>query len=237
VRTSERRQLKQDKFAETTKETLSWAVAHRKKLVAGIIVVVVVVVAVAAGLWVWNYRSQQANTALGRALTVYNAPIVPVGTAVPSGMVVFNSAQERARAARTELQKVANQYSSTTAGHMAEYLAAVSAINMGDLKVGEQELKSLADSSNADISSLAKLSLAGVYRATNRNNDALQIYKSLVEHPTGTVSKATAQLELASLYDATNQKSEAGKLYSEIMKDDPRSFAAGVANQKLSSPK
>jgi len=106
---------------------------------------------------------------------------------------------------------------------------------MGDLKTGEPELKKVADSGDADMSALAKLALAGVYRATNRNNEALEIYKSLVDHPTASVAKATAQLELASLYEATNQKSEAGKLYSQIMKDDPRSFAASVANQRLST--
>jgi predicted negative regulator of RcsB-dependent stress response len=237
VRTYERHQLKQDKFAATTKETISWAVEHRTKLVAACIVVAVVVIVVAGGTWIWSYRNQQANSAFGKALSIYNAPLVTGGNPAPSELVSFPSSKERARVAHNEFQKVADQYGMTKAGKTARYMAAVTALEMGDSKAGEQELRAVADSGDKDLASLAKLALAGVYRDTNRNSEALQIYKDLIEHPTASVSKATAQLQLASLYEATNQSSEAGKLYSEIMKDDPRSYAASVANQHLSAMK
>ncbi len=237
MRTSERRQLKQDRFAETTKETISWAVEHRAVLVTSLIAAAVVVAIGLGSWWYWNTRNQQANMALGKAMETYNAPLRPASTPAPSEMVTFTSAQERARVAHNEFQKVADQYGHTSSGKIARYMAGITAIDAGDTKGGEQELKEVADTGNNDISALAKLALAGVYRNTGRDKDAVELYKSLMAKPAPSVSKATAQLALASLYEATNQGTEANKLYAEILKQEPRSAAAGIANEKMQAAK
>jgi predicted negative regulator of RcsB-dependent stress response len=152
-------------------------------------------------------------------------------------MESFTSGAERARAAHSQFQKVADQYGWTNAGRIALYMSGVTALDMGDAKAAEQDLKSVADGRDADLASLAKLALAGLYRDGGHTAEAQKLYQELIDHPTNSVTKATAQLQLASLYANNNQSSEAGKLYSEIMKDDPRSAAAGIANQRLSSAK
>jgi predicted negative regulator of RcsB-dependent stress response len=234
VRTSERHQLKQDKFAETITGKLSWVLENRSRVIAASIAAGIVLIAIAGATWFWNYRNQKANDALGAAMDIYAAPIRPAGTPAPAEMTTYTSSQDRARAAYNKFHEVASQYGLTKAGKMARYMGAASALDMGDTQTAEKELKDVADSGNKDLAALAKLSLAGLYRGSNRTSDALQLYKQLIDHPTGSVSKATAQLELASLYESTNQNGEAGKLYSEILKADPRSAAAALANERLS---
>lgn len=234
MRTYERHQLKQDKFAESVTGKISWVMEHRSRVIAASILAALVLFAAIGAAWLWNYRNDKANVALGDAMKTYDAAVVPAGTPTEPGTPTFTSSQARARAAYDKFHSVASQYGLTKAGQMAKYMAATSAINMGDLKTAESELKTVADSGNKDLASLAKLALAGLYRDQQRSSDALQLYKQLVDKPTDSVSKATAQLALAALYESTNQRAEAGKLYSEIMKNDPRSAAASIANQHLS---
>ncbi|MFB3918213.1 MAG: tetratricopeptide repeat protein [Terriglobales bacterium] len=228
MRAYTRHQLKQDAFAETVKEQVSWVVVHRKKLVtAGIIVGVALVAAL--GAWAYlNHRNQQAGTALGLAMTVYQAPIVPPGTPAQPEIRTFDSAAERARAAHAEFQKVADEYSHTKSGEIARYFAALTATDMGDTMAGEKELKQVASSANSDLASLAKLALANRYRDANRIQDAIPLYKELIDNPTRTVAKGTVQLELASAYEISNQKLEAAKIYEQIMKEDANSPAARI---------
>jgi predicted negative regulator of RcsB-dependent stress response len=237
VRTYERHQLKQDSFAARTGETLSWAVQHRNKLTAGIVIAVVVLVAVIAGFWISNHRNEEANLQLGKAMQTYSALVLPPNVPPEPGMVSFTSAAEKSRAAHAEFQKIADQYGWTRAGKIARYMAALTAQDLGDTKAAEEGLQSIAGSGDADLSSLAKLALAGLYRDTHRTEQAQQLYKELIDRPTNAVTKATAQLRLAALYESNNQASEAAKLYSEVMKDDPRSAAASLANQQLSKAK
>lgn len=233
MRTYERHQLKQDRFAATTRETISWAVEHRTKLITGLVVVAVVLVAVIGGAYLWNYRSQQANVALGSAMQTYNADIRPANVPAPPNIVTFTSAKDRARAAHDEFQKVADQYGHTKSGQIARYMAGITLVDLGDLPAAEKELKAVADSGNEDLASLAKLALAGAYRNTNRDKDALALYKDLVDHPTRSVSKSEAELELGSFYEGTNQGTEAVKMYEDILKTDSGSAAAQLASQRM----
>jgi predicted negative regulator of RcsB-dependent stress response len=239
VRTSERRQLKQDKFAQTTGEIISEAVAHSRSLIiTAVITAIMLALALGSG-WYWNYRNQQANLALGKAMDSYNAPLRPPDTPAQEDTTApsFPSALERARTARQQFQQIARKYGFTKSGQAARYMAALTAIDMGDSMAGEQELKQVADSRNHDMAALAKLALAGVYTNSNRSKEALQLYQYLVSHPTDSVSKEMAELELASLYTASNQAAEATKVYNQLIKDNPKGAAASIAQQRLQAMK
>jgi len=72
-----RQQLKQDKFAETAKDTVSWAVEHQRKLATASIAALVALVIVAGGWIYYNQRDQAAGTEIGAALRIYTAPLRP----------------------------------------------------------------------------------------------------------------------------------------------------------------
>jgi predicted negative regulator of RcsB-dependent stress response len=236
VRTETRRQLKHDSFTDTAVETYSWAVDHRNKVIYTALAIAVVLALVIGGWSYVGYREQRASRALAAAMDMYNAPVRPANVPAPADMLSYSSSQERARAAHAELQKVADQYSHTNSGRVARYFAALTAKDLNDISGAEKDLKDVAGSGDEDLASVAKLALAGLYRDSNKDQQAIDIYKQLIDHPTHSVSKNTAQLQLAELYQA-KQPQEAAKLYEQVRKDDPQSVAAEIAARNLGSLK
>lgn len=236
MRTTERHQLKHDKFAETAAETYSWAVEHRSKLIYGAIIIAAVLVVVLGSMAYMNRRDQQASNALGKAMDIYDAPLRPASMPEQPGLLTFTSAVDRAKAAHAEFAKIAGEYSSTKSGKVARYFSGLTAKDMGDTAAAEKELKQVADSGDQDLASLAKLALAGLYRDTNKEQQAIDLYKQLIDRPTRAVAKSTAQLQLAEMYQA-KQPQEAAKLYEQIRKDDPQGIAAEIAARNMAGAK
>jgi predicted negative regulator of RcsB-dependent stress response len=230
-----RQQLKQDKFAETAKETVSWAVEHQKSLVTGAIAGITAV-AILAGGWVYyNQRDQAASVEISNALRVYNSPLRPASA--PAGdSTSFASAKERAEAARKAFQQVEGKYRHTRAAEFARYFVGVTSLDAGDTATAEEVLKQVSDSHNQDLSALGKFALASVYRGEKKDADAIKLYQELAAHPASTVPKTTAQLELASLYQQ-KQPDAAAKIYQQIQKDEPNTPAAQTATTRLASLK
>ena len=237
MRSYTRHQLKQDSFRTSTTETISWAVEHRSKVTAAV-VAVVVLLAVIIGGWAYvNYRDQQGRSELAGAIQKYDAPIRPAGTPATPDMLSFGSIQERAKAANADFTRIAGKYSFTQSGRVARYFAGVTLHDMGDNAGAEKDLKEVADSRYKEIASLAKLALASIYHDTNRDPQAIEIYKQLADHPTVSVGKSTAQFLLASLYEEVHQPDEARKLYQQMQKEGPSSPAAQMAAQRLQALK
>jgi tetratricopeptide (TPR) repeat protein len=232
VRSYERHQLKQDRFAATTAETLTWASEHRRKIVNTAIIAGIAVLLIGGIFWYLRYRESQAKAALASAMDTYNTPVRPAGTPADSHMKSFASEQERAKAAVDAFRPVADKYPHSRSGQMARYFLGLSEQDLGNNAEAEKQLKEAADSRNDDVSSLSKFALASLYRSTQRPADAIKIYKELADHPTDVVPKNSVQLELADLYENTQQTQEANKLYDQIAKGDPRSLAAQIAASK-----
>lgn len=228
-----RQELKHDKFAETAAEAVHWTVEHRQKLIYAAMAAAVVLALLVGGLWYQSYRAKQASIALGDALNIYNAPIVPAGQADPQ-ITTFPTIQERANAAKKALYEVESKYGSTASGKYAGYLAAVCEQQLGNAKVAEERFKKSVDSGNEDTAALARFALAAVYRDTNRVADAVNIYKQLIDKPASTVPKTVAQMGLADTYLA-QQPEEAKKIYQQVMKENPQTATAEIAQAKLAS--
>jgi tetratricopeptide (TPR) repeat protein len=81
------------------------------------------------------------------------------------------------------------------------------------------------------------LALASVYRTENKDAQAVDLYKQLIDKPTIVVSKATAQLELAGFYESRQKPDEAKKIYDQVAKDNPSSEAASLAQRRAAALK
>ena len=237
MRSYTRHQLKQDSFRTSTTETISWAVEHQSKLIAAGIVIAVVVAAVLGGWWYVDYRDQQAQRQLAQAIEKFNAPVRPAGTPAAPDMLSFASAQERAKVTNAEFTRIADKYSFTESGRVARYFAGITLHDMGDNAGAEKDLKDVADGRYKEIASLAKVALAGIYHDTNRDPEAIALYKDLADHPTASVGKSTAQFLLASLYEESHQPDQARALYQQMQKESPASPVAQLASQKLQALK
>jgi tetratricopeptide (TPR) repeat protein len=232
-----RRQLKEDKFAQTAQGAAVWATGHRQTVLwtAGLALMAVLLT---AGVIAWRSRqSEQANTELSAAMRTMDAQIVPAGApATPDSGPTFTSIADRDKAAQKQFKAIADKYSTVSPGRIARYMSGIALLQAGDKAGAEQELKEAANFSDKDVAALAKMALASLYRGSNRAPEAIAIYKDLSEHPTVTVSKSQAQLELAEMYE-TSDPQQAILIYQQLQKEDPRSAAAQVAGQKLTKSK
>ena len=237
MRAETRHQLKQDRFSKATiqvaEQTVHWTVEHKGKLIAGAVVVLVVAAAVLGSWYYLEKQDEKASVDFTKAVQTLNASLRAPGTPAQPDFPSFTSANERATAAHKQFQAIVNAYPHTHAADFARYFLGVSSSQMGDNAAAERELKPVTEFHNAELSSLAKLALASVYRNSNRTKDAIDLYKQLIQDPTRAVGKSAAQVQLAETYQAAGMNSEAKKLYEQIQKDAPQSEAAQLASAKL----
>ncbi|HJT68764.1 MAG TPA: tetratricopeptide repeat protein [Terriglobales bacterium] len=237
MRAEVRHQLKQDKFSKTTlqvaEKTVDWSAEHKSTLIVAGIVLAAIIAAVLGGWYYLQQQDEKASVQFGKAIQVMDEPVRAAGAPAQPDLPSFASANERATEAHKQFQAIVNQYPHTHVADFSKYFLGVTSAELGDNAAAERQLKEVAGYRNRDLSSLAKLALAGVYRNTKRTNDAVELYKQLMDKPSQTVSKAQAQVELAETYQAAGMTADAKKQYEQIQKDNPQSAAAQVASAKL----
>jgi len=241
VRAETRHQLKQDRFSKVTFEAAGnaahWSVEHQSKLIAAVIAVIVLG-AIAFGGWYYvNTQDEKASAEFSTAVRTWETPVRPAGVPPQPGSDSFASAQERATAARKQFQAIVDKYPRTHTADMARYFVGLASAQLGDNAAAEGSLQGAAHSSNADLAALGKFALASVYRAENKDAQAIDLYKQLMDKPTLVVSKATAQLELASFYESRQKPDEAKKIYEQVQKENPSTEAASLAQRRVAALK
>ncbi len=238
MRAETRHQLKEDRFSKATlqaaEKTVDWTVEHKSKLIVAAVVVLVAAAIVLGGWYYLNTQNDKASAEFSAATRTMQAPVRPAGMPPQEGFQSFASTQERAAEARKQFQTILDKYPHTHAATMARYFVGLTSFQMGDNATAERDLQEVAKSSKKEIAALAKLALASVYRAENKDVQAVELYQQLMDKPTITVSKVSAQLELADFYENRNKPDEAKRIYEQIAKENPASEAASVAQQRAS---
>jgi tetratricopeptide (TPR) repeat protein len=233
VDTQTRHALKQDGFAQATASSFSWLSDHSSSVVRWVIGSVVLVVVVAGSLVFWKVRSGAADRALGAALDTYVAPLAEPG--VPSGNGIFSTAADRSKAANQQFTSVAQQYGWLPEGAKAHYFAGITDQELGQTGSAESELKTAAGAWDSNVANLAKLALAGVYRQTARDAQAIDLYNALVTKPSETVSASAAQLDLADLYAAEGKQDQARAIWAKVKDADKEGASGAIAAEKLAA--
>ena len=231
--TQTRHALKKDSFADAAASSVSWLSGHRSGVVRWVVSAVVLVALVAGGLVYWNLRSSAANSALGAALDVYNAPLAQPGAPYEQG--VYSAASDRSKEANREFVAIAGDYGWLPAGAKAHYFAGVTYAELGQTASAETELKSASKAWNRDLANLAKLALAGIYHQTARDAQAIEVYNALAAKPSETVPASVAKLDLADLYSDQGNVDQARKLWAAVKDADKDGAAGSIAAQKLTS--
>ena len=241
MRAETRHQLKQDRFSKVTIEAAEtaahWTVEHQSKLIGGAIAVIGVA-AIALGGWYYvSTQDEKASGELSAAVRTFDEPVRPAGVPAEPGVDSFGSGDERATAARKQFQAIVDKYPHTHSADMARYFVGLTAAQLNDNAAAERELLQAAGSSNTDLAALGKFALAAVYRAENKDSQAVDLYKQLMAKPTAVVSEVTAQLELAAFYESRRKPDEAKKIYEQVQKDNPSTEAASLAQRRAAALK
>ncbi len=230
--TQTRHALKQDRFAVATVSGLDWLQTNRSNTIAAAVAVVIVVALIVIGAFVYNSRSAHAQGLFGQAMDIYGTPLAQPGQPAPPGETTYPTAAARAQAANPLFVQVADHYGWLKAGDNAEYFAGLTYLDMGQTAKAESELQKASNSHDSGLAALAKMALAGLYRQTGRDDQAVDLYRQVIKNPTLTVPASAAKLQLAGLYETTNP-AEAKKLYAEIKDQDKTTAAGQIATQKL----
>lgn len=206
-----RKELKTDKFALELGHTVDFFEEHRKEIARyGLIALGVVLVLLAA----YFYRRQQQSVrerALAQALQVLETPVGRPDT----GGLSFPTNEARDKEGAKRLTEVAGKYSGSKEGAMAEYTLGTMAADGGRLAEAEKRFKDVVATGDKNFASLAKLSLAQIYQATGRPNEAEPLLRSLYANPTIFVSKEQATMALAR-HLAKSKPEEARKLVEPL---------------------
>lgn len=231
--TQTRHALKGDKLAQTAASGVEWLSGHRSNVMRWVIAGAAILVLAVAAVIFFSVQSAAADKALGAALDTYTAVLVQPGVPLQQGE--YSSSADRTKAANQQFLAVAQKYGYLQQGVKAHYFAGVTDVEMGQNSQAETELKTAAGSWNRNLANLAKLALAGLYRKTNRDNEAIDIYNKLAGKPSDTVSTAVAQLNLADLYASTGKQQEARALWAKVKDADKDGAAGSIAAQKLTA--
>jgi tetratricopeptide (TPR) repeat protein len=225
--------LKHDQFIDTTQHGLEWASENRNTVIVAGSILVALLVIVIGGFVVYNNRSNSASVAFGGAMQEYQTPLAAPGQPVPPGVKTFPSVSERAKAANKLFMAAADKYSMMPDGKTARYFGGLTYIEAGNNAAAESTLKQVASGWNSELASLAKLSLANLYRQTSRDSQAIALYNELTAKPTTSVPAGLAQLQLAEMYEAQGKPEEAKKIYAKLKDKDEKGTVGMLAAQKL----
>jgi tetratricopeptide (TPR) repeat protein len=231
VDTQTRHALKNDKFAQAAADSANWVSGHRSGVMRWVIVGGVALVLTVGALVTWSIRSTAADTALGAAMDTFNAPLAQPG--LPVGNGVYATSADRSKAANSQFAAVAKDYGWLSQGTKARYLLGITYMDLGQNASAETELKAAGGAWDRNVANLAKLALAGLYRQTSRDAQAIEIYNALVAKPSETVTAGVAQLNLADLYVAEGKVDQARALWAKIKDADKEGAAGAIAAQKL----
>jgi len=241
VRAETRHQLKEDRFSKATlhaaEQTVHWTVEHQSKLlIVGIVVAVIALIGF-GGWYYMNSQDEKASIELGSATRVLEQQVRPAGVPAQPGFPSFASSQERATEARKQYQAIVDKYPHTRTADMARYFVGLTSSQLGDYAAAERNLQEVAKSSNKDLAALGKFALASVFRAQNKDVQAVDLYRQLIDKPTTTVNKITVQLELAQFYEGRQKPDEAKRIYDQVQKENPATEAASLAQQRATKLK
>jgi tetratricopeptide (TPR) repeat protein len=190
----------------------------------------------------WNRRSEAAaQTALGKAIETSQAQVSDTPAPAGSTAKVFKTDKERSEAAIAEFQKVVDTFSGAVE-EKAKYFIAVNRLKL-DRAAGIQELEPLSKSGD-EIGTLSKFALAQAKASDGKLDEAVTIYRELIELSNPILSKDTLNFELAQIYQKQGKTNEAADIYYNIAKtaseakglDDkpiPMSQTAREAKDKL----
>ncbi len=233
-----KRKLKQkDQFVALTTESIHWAEEHRRKTIIAAVSLVLVVLAAVGGYTFYQHRTNEAATAFGAAMQVYQTPLLNPAQPMPPGTKTFNTAKERAAAANTQFVQVAHQFGLTKSGKLAEYFAGLTYMDQGQNGPAEAAFKKTASSWDKGLAALGKSSLAQLDEQTGNYAAAIDLYNQLAKDNATTVPPSLAQLQLAELYQSQGKTEDARRIYAKIKDTDKDSTGKPGAASQIASEK
>jgi predicted negative regulator of RcsB-dependent stress response len=225
-----RKELKSDKFALEVQHSVEYVTQHRQQLIRwGGIGIAAVILIVAFFVYRTHERGIRQE-ALRQAMAVQNST-VGQSTGNPN-IITFPTEADREKATIQAFSDIANKYSGTEEGTLAQYFWGTNLADEGKYQEAQQHLQKVLDYGNDNFSSMAKLALAQVDASQGKLADGEKLIQSVIDHPTTLVSKDEATLALGQLLAPTDPQ-RARKLM-EPLRSSPRGAISRAAITAIS---
>jgi predicted negative regulator of RcsB-dependent stress response len=222
-------QLQHDQFTDAVSGAVGYAASHRQTFIRGGAALAIVLALCSGAYWYFSHQRSLRQEDLATALAVVDTPVGPANDNGRS----FPTEDARDAAALKALSGFVGKNAGSREGLIAQYYLGTLKARKNDTKGAEGDLSAVAHSSN-DCAPLAKIALAQLYMNQKKTAEAQALLRSIVNDPTGLVSKAQAQVLLAQLESSVNPK-EAKSALQAIDNTDRQRPAVSRAAEQLSS--
>jgi predicted negative regulator of RcsB-dependent stress response len=237
MKATERHQLKQNEFANTTARVVGSLQEHRSRV--GVFVIAgVLVVAIAGGFVYWRkVQADTAGAALGVAIATAQSPVAPASTLPGTSQAAgtFPSERARAEAAIAAFGDVATRYPGTASGTAATYQLASELLNAGQADQAEQHFKTVVDSGTVPYAAMARLGVAQAQEAAGKVDQAVATLTELAAIRDGLVPVDAVLMELGRTQQKAGKIVEARAAFKRVTDEFPSSTYLSEAQTKLAA--
>jgi tetratricopeptide (TPR) repeat protein len=229
-----RDELKRNELGEAVGAGVEYAGVHLRQIAIGVAAVVAVVLII-WGIFAWRAgRDGRANAALGRALTVANAPIVATGAEPDADEPSFASESARDQRARELFEALARDFGSTGAGSSARLWLAQLAARSGDAATARRHWQEYLDvESSGALAAAARRNLIHLDRAEGKGEALVAELSAALERGRDPLPPDALLWELAQTQSALGRDAEARAAYQKIVDEHPASPWLGDARREL----
>ncbi|HEX5718503.1 MAG TPA: tetratricopeptide repeat protein [Thermoanaerobaculia bacterium] len=183
-----------------------------------------------------NSQAEKANTALARAIEIYQAPIDPAAPK-PDDPLSPTFADEAARLARSKalFQELYDKYGSTVAGDIASvYLAQIAMAENQPERARELWNDFLDEHGDHLLAGETRVNLIRLDRNQGKGEEVAQTLTAMLDEAEPPLPMDVILNELAATQEQLGKKQEAVQSYQRIVDEFPQSPYAREASQKLS---
>jgi tetratricopeptide (TPR) repeat protein len=233
VKRKERHELKQNELLIMLQQLATWSAENRRFLRSGL-VIGVLAAAVAAGLYIYQHgRAQAAEALLAEGMRKYHGTIREntIVAAAEEG-TMFDSVDERYRAALETFQSVAQQYGGLGQAREARYYAALCQVGLGAIDDAQALLEEVVRKRGDLLYSLASQTLATVKSQKGDYSGAADIYRAMVDDPQDPLPKDQLLFSMAQQLEKGERLEEARQAYQRFLDEYPQSLLRAEAEQR-----
>jgi tetratricopeptide (TPR) repeat protein len=230
-----RKDIKRDEFANVVGRSVEYAESHSRGLLIGMVSLVVAIAAGSAAFWFLEHRGGQAESALSRAMKVYQAPIDAASPKPddPNTPSFPNEAVRRAKALKL-LTAVRSDYPHSNAADVAGLYLGEIAAQQGRLDEARQRWTDFVSKHDREmLAAQARIDLIELNRAQGKGQQVAQDLRAMLEQSESPLPQDVVLFELAKTLESLHREPEAIQSYQRILDEYPQSSYRQEAQQRV----